>query len=142
MVAVMMLMGINTASGVTRYASPKGSDPSGKRIEKPGELRAMVEKLAPGDTLLLLDGQYDLVNTVVVNVKAAPDKWVVIGAANGAQPILDFREQTNGNNGMKVTGWMVQNLESWKVAKAAGCDSTTSDYPMALLKAIKADSAK
>ena len=104
MVAVMMLMGINTASGVTRYASPKGSDPSGKRIEKPGELRAMVEKLAPGDTLLLLDGQYDLVNTVVVNVKAAPDKWVVIGAANGAQPILDFREQTNGNNGMKVTG--------------------------------------
>lgn len=32
MVAVMMLMGINTASGVTRYASPKGSDTSGRRI--------------------------------------------------------------------------------------------------------------
>ena len=46
------------------------------------------------------------------------------------------------DNGMKVTGWMVQDLETWKVAKAAGCDCTTSDYPMALLKAIKADGAK
>ena len=40
------------------------------------------------------------------------------------------------DNGMKVTGWMVQNLEAWKVAKAAGCDCTTSDYPMALLADI------
>ena len=46
------------------------------------------------------------------------------------------------DNGMKVTGWMVQNLETWKVAKAAGCDSTTSDHPMALLKAIKDSCAK
>lgn len=46
------------------------------------------------------------------------------------------------DNGMKVTGWMVQDLETWKTAKAAGCDCTTSDYPMALLKAIKADGAK
>ena len=46
------------------------------------------------------------------------------------------------DNGMKVTGWMVQDLEAWKTAKAAGCDCTTSDYPMALLKAIKADGAK
>jgi hypothetical protein len=37
---------------------------------------------------------------------------------------------------------MVQNLETWKVAKAAGCDCTTSDHPMALLKAIKESSAK
>ena len=41
------------------------------------------------------------------------------------------------DNGMKVTGWMVQNIETWKVAKAAGCDCTTSDYPMALLAEIR-----
>ena len=46
------------------------------------------------------------------------------------------------DNGMKVTGWMVQDLETWKVAKAAGCDCTTSDHPMALLKAIKESCAK
>ena len=46
------------------------------------------------------------------------------------------------DNGMKVTGWMVQNLETWKTAKAAGCDCTTSDHPMALIKAIKESSAK
>ena len=103
-VAVLMLMGINTAGGVTRYASPKGNNPSGRSMEKPGELRTLAGKLAPGDTLFLLDGQYDLVNTVVVNVKAAPDNWVVICAANGAHPILDFREQLNGTNGIKVTG--------------------------------------
>jgi len=31
----------------------------------------------------------------------------------------------------------VQNIEAWKVAKAAGCDCTTSDYPMALLAEIR-----
>jgi glycerophosphoryl diester phosphodiesterase len=45
-------------------------------------------------------------------------------------------------NGLKVTGWMVQNLPSWKVAKEAGCDCTTSDHPMALLKAIRESDAK
>ena len=40
-------------------------------------------------------------------------------------------------NGIKVTGWMVQDLAAWKVAREAGCDSTTSDHPMALLDAIK-----
>ncbi len=41
-------------------------------------------------------------------------------------------------NGIKVTGWMVQDLATWKVAREAGCDCTTSDHPMALLSAIKA----
>ena len=58
------------------------------------------------------------------------------------QDMQSFGHENWTSLGMKVTGWMVQNLESWKVAKAAGCDSTTSDHPMALLKAIKDSCAK
>ena len=90
--------------GITRYASPLGKDLSGTSVNAPGELRFMVSKLQPGDTLLLLDGQYDLVNTVVVSVNATADKWVVICAAKGARPVLDFRQQQINMNGMKVSG--------------------------------------
>lgn len=90
--------------GITRYASPLGKDLSGTSVNAPGELRFMVSKLQPGDTLLLLDGQYDLVNTVVVSVNATADKWVVICAAKGARPLLDFRQQQINMNGMKVSG--------------------------------------
>ena len=40
-------------------------------------------------------------------------------------------------NGIKVTGWMVQDLKTWQQAREAGCDCTTSDYPMKLLAEIK-----
>ncbi len=39
-------------------------------------------------------------------------------------------------NGIMVTGWMVQDIATWKIAQAAGCDNTTSDHPMALLSDI------
>lgn len=101
---VLLLVCSNIALGVTRYTSPIGTDNSGRTMDAPGELRAMVGKLQPGDTLLLLDGQYDLLNTVVVNVKATSDKWVVICPARGARPIFDFRGQQINMNGVKVSG--------------------------------------
>ena len=101
---VLMCLSINMTWGVTRYASPTGVNLSGRTIDTPGELHFMVSKLQPGDTLFLLDGQYDLVNTLVVNVKAKPDEWVFIYPVSGAHPILDFRKQQNGTNGVKVTG--------------------------------------
>ena len=40
--------------------------------------------------------------------------------------------------GLKVTGWMVQNLESWEIAREMGMDNTTSDYPFSLIDAVRA----
>ncbi len=101
---VLVLVGISSSWAITRYASPAGVSLSGRSMETPGELRFMMSKLQPGDTLLLLDGQYDLEHTIVLNVKASPDKWVVICPVRGARPILDFRGQQNNQNGVKVSG--------------------------------------
>ncbi len=39
--------------------------------------------------------------------------------------------------GLKVTGWMVQDLETWERARDLGMDCTTSDYPFALIRAVR-----
>ena len=98
-----------TASGTVRYASPSGTDADGLTTCRPGSLRAMVERLEPGDTLYLLDGQYDQTLTLVINKRASADKWITICAAEErptakARPVIDFRQQPNGTNGVKVTG--------------------------------------
>lgn len=100
----LVLTVAKAASATVRYASPSGTDLQGLSIDKPGTLRAMVEKLMPGDTLFLTDGQYDETLTLVINKRATADKWVTICAAKGARPVIDFRQQPNGTNGVKVTG--------------------------------------
>ena len=56
----------NMASGTVRYASPKGIDPEGLSMDKPGRFGAMVDSLVAGDTLFLTSGQYDFTKTVVI----------------------------------------------------------------------------
>ena len=116
LLTIFTLVFATTASAAVRYASPSGKDVEGLSSNSPGSLRAMVERLQPGDTLYLMDGQYDETLTLVINKRATPDKWVTICAAeersmtNGqwsivkAKPIIDFRQQPNGTNGVKVTG--------------------------------------
>ena len=103
-VTVLALTVIGAASGTVRYASPSGKDAEGLSASAPGRLRAMVDSLEPGDTLYLLDGQYNQTKTLVVNKRASADKWITICAADGAKPIFDFRQQPNGTNGVKVSG--------------------------------------
>ena len=104
MLALLALTSVKTAQATGRYASPTGTDAEGLSIERPGELRAMIDSLLPGDTLYLTDGQYDLVRTLVVNKRASADKWVTICAAKDAKAIIDFRQEPNGTNGVKVSG--------------------------------------
>lgn len=94
----------NMANGTVRYASPKGIDPEGLSMDKPGRFGAMVDSLVAGDTLFLTSGQYDFTKTLVIKKNATADKWITICAADGAKPILDFRQQPNNTNGIKVTG--------------------------------------
>ncbi len=105
---VLFMLALSTAfttvSGTVRYTSPTGTDPEGLSANEPGSLRTMVECLEPGDTLFLLDGQYDQTKTLIVHKQAMPDNWITICAATDAMPIIDFRQQPNGTNGVKVTG--------------------------------------
>ena len=43
--------------------------------------------------------------------------------------------------GLKVTGWMVQDLETWRLARDLGMDCSTSDYPFSLIRAVRAAGA-
>lgn len=104
LLSLLLLPLVTSVSARVRYCSPTGNDPEGLSADTPGALRAMVEGLEPGDTLLLLDGQYNEVNTLVVYKNATIENWITICAAPGAKPVLDFRQQPNGTNGVKITG--------------------------------------
>ena len=104
MLAALALTVAQASPATVRYASPAGTDTAGLAPGRPGPLRAMIDSLAPGDTLFMADGQYDLAHTLVVNKRATADKWVTICAARGARPVIDFRQEPNGTNGVKVSG--------------------------------------
>ena len=93
-----------TATATVRYASPTGTDSNGTSASSPGELTKMIGKLQPGDELYLLDGQYDLTATLSINRSGNADNMILIAAAEGAKPILDFRRQALKTNAVKVGG--------------------------------------
>ncbi len=97
-------LGIGT--GTIRYASPTGTSSTGLTPEAPGKLTTMISKLAAGDILYLLDGQYDFSSSISINKSGTANKYILIAAYKDAKPILDFRKQPNGNgyNGIKVGG--------------------------------------
>lgn len=108
-IIILLALTFVRASGVTvRYASPSGRDAEGLSPDSPGSLRSMVDLLEPGDMLRLMDGQYDQTETLVVNKRGSSDLWVTICAAEGAKPVIDFRWQPNGTNGIKVSGQYIR----------------------------------
>ncbi|MBP5340726.1 MAG: right-handed parallel beta-helix repeat-containing protein [Prevotella sp.] len=104
---MLALVIANASMAVVRYAAPKGTDPEGLSPESPGSLKAMVDTLKAGDTLYLADGQYNLKKTLVVNISGKADKWATICPMSGARPVIDFRKQPNGTNGIKVSGHFI-----------------------------------
>lgn len=93
-----------SAVATVRYASPVGNDVNGTSAEQPGALAAMISKLSAGDTLYLLDGQYNLKENLKFSKTGTADHYITIAAAEGAKPVLDFREEPNGTNGITVGG--------------------------------------
>ena len=72
----------------------------------PGDnLATAISKLQAGDVLYLADGQYDLTSTLEIKCKGDADHMITIAAAaDGAKPVIDFRGQALGSNGIKVGG--------------------------------------
>ena len=71
----------------------------------PGDnLATAIGKLQAGDVLYLADGQYDLTSTLEIKRQGDASHMITITAANGAKPVIDFRGQALGSNGIKVGG--------------------------------------
>lgn len=97
------------ASGVVAkeyYVSPKGEGAAFSK-QQPGALTNEITKMLQADDVLyLMDGQYDLTTQLALRNSGTAGHYITVCAAKGAKPILDFRQQANGNkfNGVKVTG--------------------------------------
>lgn len=68
------------------------------------DLATAVSLLKAGDELYLADGQYDLTSTLKINCSGSASALITIAAADGAKPIIDFRAQALGTNGIQVGG--------------------------------------
>lgn len=92
----------------TYFASPTGGG-DGSNYASPTTFAAGLKLLkAPGDTLYLLSGQYDLGNTAVQYLNGSASKRIVISGYDGINSkgsydaILDFRTTPYGTRGLQV----------------------------------------
>ena len=86
------------------YVSPTGNG-SNFTESSPGKLTStVIGKLKAGDNLYLMGGQYDFQNTLSINKSGAEGNMITIQPYNDERPILDFRNENNGTNGVKVGG--------------------------------------
>ena len=91
------------AQATNYYASPNGTG-TGASITAPTTLSKGISKLAAGDSLFLLGGQYDLTATLTINKTGREDAVVFIGAYGDEQSILDFRKEPYSKNGVSLKG--------------------------------------
>lgn len=85
------------------YASPAGTSSTGTSYDSPGKLSTMLSKLKAGDVLYLLGGQYDLSSRLSFNKSGTADNYITICAYGDEKPILDFRNEANGENGLTLS---------------------------------------
>ncbi len=94
-------------SAATYYASPTGTGDGS--FNNPCSFKSGLGKLsAPGDTLYLFSGQYDLGNTAIQNLSGSASRRIVISGYEGITrggtyaAILDFRSTPYGTRGLQV----------------------------------------
>ena len=96
--SMVWLMVTLPSSATVYYASPTGTDATGASKASPGSITAMIGKLKAGDELQLLDGHYNLKSVIKITQSGTADQYITITVADGAKPILDFRESPNGKD--------------------------------------------
>lgn len=105
--SVICTLLFGTLDAATYYASPTGT--GNGSFDNPCSFSNGLKKLsAPGDTLYLFSGQYDLGNTAVQNLNGTAAKRIVISGYEGITrggtyaAILDFRSTPYGTRGLQV----------------------------------------
>lgn len=95
---------LTTTAGATNYyAAPTGNG-AGNTASAPCALTTGIGKLVAGDSLFLMGGQYNLNATVDIKRSGTATQHIFIGAYQGHKPVLDFRNQPHGKNGMSISG--------------------------------------
>ncbi|MBQ0034321.1 MAG: right-handed parallel beta-helix repeat-containing protein [Bacteroidales bacterium] len=100
--SIIGLLSFLAANATTYYASPNGNG-NGNSYQTPCSFQEGTGKLQnPGDTLYLLEGQYDLLTTrLELNGSAAAN--IVISGYPGETAILDFRRTEYGKRGLQIS---------------------------------------
>lgn len=95
---------IASASATNYYVSPSGTG-NGTRYSLPCALSTGISKMAAGDSLFLLGGQYNLSSSITISKSGTSvSARTFVGAYPGEKPILDFRNQKHGGNGVALKG--------------------------------------
>ena len=88
----------------TNYYAAPNANGKGTSYAEPAELVTAIAKLASGDTLFLLGGQYDYSTKISVSsAKSGTEaRRTVLMAYPGETPILDFRNMVYGERGLSI----------------------------------------
>ncbi len=78
------------AQHVELFVSPTGDDANPGTRESPlRSIQQAVDRLAPGKTVTLLEGVYDLAAPITIRAEGAAEGWVTVRGATGATVVLD-----------------------------------------------------
>ncbi|MBN2149652.1 MAG: right-handed parallel beta-helix repeat-containing protein [Anaerolineales bacterium] len=106
-----------STAGNAYYVSPAGDDDTPGSLEQPwATIQHAVDSVAPGDTILLLDGVYPGAHISTSGVEGA---WITLKAAPGAQATLNTPGPENWhqsileleNGDQAVAYWLIEGLE-------------------------------
>lgn len=86
------------------YAKPGASANAAGTEQTPCSLDAAIKKLAAKDSLFLMGGTYMLNSTITFRTAGTEQNRTFIGAYKDEKPVLDFRNQPHGKNGVSVKG--------------------------------------
>ncbi len=99
MTALFFLQGVVvTAAEKEIFVSPKGNDLNPGTRERPLlSIQKAVENLKPGTTVILLEGTYNLNNSVTLDCKGTKKAWITFQGEKSAEVILDGLDYNIGN---------------------------------------------
>ncbi|HES60189.1 MAG TPA: hypothetical protein ENO18_07145, partial [Caldithrix sp.] len=112
----LLILILNLFSQIYIAPAPDGSDENPGTIDEPyGTFAKAISESAPGDTVYVRGGVYNLTSTITITiVKSGLDSLMCIMTAYGdEQPILDFSAQSFGSKGisLKANYWHIIGLQ-------------------------------
>jgi len=99
--SLLVLVASLSTTAKEYYVSPSGSGSSYTK-EAPGRFNQVISKLAAGDVVYMMGGQYDYGANLKISKSGTADNMITICAYDSERPILDFRNEANGTNGLTV----------------------------------------
>jgi len=119
--AVAIMLAGPLAPAAVLHVAPDGEDGAAGTERAPlASVAAAVDRVRPGDTILLHDGVFPCRQTILLSGSGTADQPLRLQAAPGAKPVLEFagvtaadEKQRAASRGLFLTGdhWMLGGLE-------------------------------